>query len=138
MALYLLVPIGALVAAFVFVVVRARQPADTSPPAAAREPIASDLEAEVRRLLAGGQKVEAIKLLRERTGAGLAEAKTAVESLEAGGPAALAARPAVRAELEAELRAFLPDRKIEAIKLYRERTGAGLKEAKEAVEALER
>jgi ribosomal protein L7/L12 len=29
-------------------------------------------------------------------------------------------------------------RKIEAIKLYRERTGVGLKEAKDAVEALER
>jgi len=39
--------------------------------------------------------------------------------------------------LEAELRALLTEgRKIEAIKLYRERTGLGLQEAKDAVEAI--
>jgi ribosomal protein L7/L12 len=35
---------------------------------------------EVRRLAAAGQKISAIKLYREMTGAGLAEAKSAVES----------------------------------------------------------
>ncbi len=34
-----------------------------------------------------------------------------------------------------EIQALLDGRKIQAIKLYRERTGAGLKEAKDAVEA---
>lgn len=38
--------------------------------------------------------------------------------------------------LEAEVRKLLPDSKILAIKLWRERTGVGLKEAKDAVEAL--
>ena len=54
-----------------------------------------------------------------------------------------AAHPEAQGELpegiEAELLAVLESgRKIEAIKLYRERTGAGLKEAKDAVEALAR
>ncbi|MBZ0300416.1 MAG: ribosomal protein L7/L12 [Anaerolineae bacterium] len=40
---------------------------------------------------------------------------------------------------EAELRDLLASgKKIEAIKFYRERTGLGLKEAKDAVEDLER
>ncbi|MGW3966643.1 ribosomal protein L7/L12 [Amycolatopsis sp. NPDC005003] len=38
---------------------------------------------EVRRLLGVGKKIEAIKVYRERTGAGLKEAKDAVEQLEA-------------------------------------------------------
>jgi ribosomal protein L7/L12 len=38
--------------------------------------------AEVRKLADGGQKIEAIKRLREATGLGLAEAKQIVESLE--------------------------------------------------------
>src|ERR1051325_3018371 len=37
--------------------------------------------AEIRRLAESGQKIEAIKLLRESTGLGLAEAKDLVESL---------------------------------------------------------
>lgn len=38
--------------------------------------------AGVRDLLAKGRKIEAIKLYRERTGAGLKEAKDAVESMD--------------------------------------------------------
>ena len=41
--------------------------------------------AEIRDLLARGKKIEAIKRYREETGAGLAEAKSAVEAIEAGG-----------------------------------------------------
>jgi hypothetical protein len=37
---------------------------------------------EVRRLIDGGQKIEAIKHLREATGLGLTEAKEVVDSLE--------------------------------------------------------
>ncbi len=49
------------------------------------------------------------------------------------------AQGALPEEIEAEVLAILENgRKIEAIKLYRERTGAGLKEAKDAVEALAR
>ncbi|MEZ4651089.1 MAG: ribosomal protein L7/L12 [Candidatus Eisenbacteria bacterium] len=45
--------------------------------------------------------------------------------------------PPPPADVEARVRALLAQKKkIEAIKLYREATGCGLKEAKEAVEAL--
>ena len=40
-----------------------------------------DLAREVRALLAGGDKIAAIRRVREKTGAGLAEAKRAVESM---------------------------------------------------------
>jgi ribosomal protein L7/L12 len=42
------------------------------------------IPAEVTGLLQAGRKIEAIKRYREATGAGLAEAKTAVERIEAG------------------------------------------------------
>src|SRR5262245_26865056 len=135
----LLVPIGVLVAALAFLVLRSRTVRTRAgvPPPVPR-PLPADVEQDVRRALGAGQKIAAIKLLRDRTGAGLAEAKAAVEALATGRPATLAARPDVSAELAGELRSLLhADRKIEAIRLFRERTGAGLKEAKDAVEALE-
>lgn len=50
-------------------------------------------------------------------------------------PAIVAAKPSVDAEVLELVRA---GQKIHAIKRYREVTGAGLREAKEAVEAIER
>lgn len=53
-------------------------------------------------------------------------------------PPPLAPRPAPDAEGMERVRAALRDgNKIEAIKLYRELTGVGLKDAKDAVEAME-
>jgi ribosomal protein L7/L12 len=93
-----------------------------------------DLEEQLRVLLAEGKKIEAIKVYRERTGAGLAEAKDAVEALEAGQKLP---SQAIDGGFENELVALLEQgQKIEAIRVYREKTGAGLKEAKDAVEAL--
>lgn len=92
------------------------------------------LAAHVRRLLADGQKIEAIKVLREATGVGLAEAKHAIEAIERGG--------AVKSVglgdgFEEELLELLQGgQKIEAIKRYREQNSCGLKEAKDFVEAL--
>jgi len=95
----------------------------------------TNLDAELRELMAAGRKIEAIKRYRETTGAGLAEAKAALEALERGGPLATGETP--KSDLEAEIVPLLEQcRKIEAIKLYRDRTGAGLKEAKDAVEAI--
>jgi ribosomal protein L7/L12 len=45
-------------------------------------------EAEIFALLSRGQKIPAIKLYRQRTGAGLKEAKDAVEAMERRGPTA--------------------------------------------------
>lgn len=42
----------------------------------------NELEGRVRSLLAQGRKIEAIKVYREATGAGLRDAKEAVESYE--------------------------------------------------------
>ena len=82
-----------------------------------------------------GRKIEAIKLYRERTGAGLKEAKDAVEAIERGDMARMPG--GIEGPLEAGLLGLLREgRKIEAVKRYREATGAGLKEAKDAVEAL--
>jgi ribosomal protein L7/L12 len=84
-------------------------------------------------LLKQGEKIKAIKLFRDRTGAGLKEAKDAVEAIERGEPTRR-----TPAEIETELAPLLKQgEKIKAIKLFRDRTGAGLKEAKDAVEALE-
>lgn len=95
-----------------------------------------ETEIEIRHLLASGNKIAAIKRFREATGVGLAEAKSAVESMEAG------------ASFSAQHRADNPDlndqivgllgrgEKIEAVKLYREQIGCGLKEAKDAVERI--
>jgi ribosomal protein L7/L12 len=94
----------------------------------------AEFAAEILALLAEGQKIEAIKRYRERTGAGLAEAKKAVELLE--GQGAVARQP-LDPPVEQEIVALLEQgRKIQAIKLYREHTGTGLKEAKQAVEAV--
>ena len=94
------------------------------------------IEDRLRSLLADGRKLEAIKLYREHTGAGLAEAKNAVESLERG--ESLPQRPpSADSSLEWDVVSLLEQgRKIDAVKVYRERTGVGLKQAKDAVETI--
>ncbi len=110
----------------------------------------------------GAEKIKAIKLYRDVTGAGLAEAKTAVEStpcllLETSEQAAaeklradfeaIGATIAVNIEVadgkelpkeDGRYMITLLDagtEKVKVIKAYREATGLGLKEAKDAVEA---
>ena len=86
----------------------------------------SAFEDEIRNLLAPGRKIEAIKRYREETGAGLAEAKDAVESLETGGSFPHA-QP-VDSELTNQVICLLGrGEKIEAVKLYRNKFGGGLK-----------
>ena len=95
----------------------------------------------VEDLVRQGRKIEAIKQYRERTGVGLKEAKEAIDSIAAGraGPFGtldgVAGSGASLSSVEDAIRA---GHKIEAIKLYREHAGAGLKEAKDAVEEMER
>lgn len=84
-----------------------------------------------------GRKVDAIRLLREHTGLGLAAAKAAVEANRLPSGQDNFARnfgdseplpPAVIAALAA-------GKKIEAIRLLRQARGVGLKEAKAMVDA---
>ena len=90
--------------------------------------------AEVKR----GDKIGAIKLCREATGMGLAEAKDWVERLEASPDAPFSPAPEA-GTLSPVADLLFAGRKIDAIKLYREQVkpGAGLAEAKEAVENFE-
>ena len=93
----------------------------------------------IAELIEQGRKIEAIKLLRETTGVGLAEAKEQIERLtaEAAGQPAPAERPGLdtKGVPEDVLALARAGQKIEAIKVLRERTGAGLKESKEQIEA---
>jgi len=95
----------------------------------------ADLEQQVRTLLGQGQMIAAVKLYKDQTGLGLAEAKQAVEAMQAG--AAPASPPGIGGDLEAELLGLLRrGDKLEAVKLYRDRMGVSLLEAKQAVESL--
>lgn len=98
-------------------------------------------DSEVRLLLQRGRKIEAIQLLVADRHLGLKEAKAAVDALERTGVLpALGADAALRVltpEAVAEITSLAAaGRQIDAIRLYRELTGADLKESKEAVEAL--
>lgn len=110
---------------------------------------------EFRDLLAQGRKIEAIRLYRESyPAAGIKEAKEAVEAIERGeayapkrtggpggrgqgpvgssGTSAFNPKGGLDSDIQAELEA---GRKINAIKIYRDRYGVGLKEAKDIIEA---
>ncbi len=113
---------------------------------------------DVKALANSGKMLEAIKLYREQTGAGLAQAKEFVEGAKAGGeqiyqriqgkvdvllrkleiPYEPGTNPPEYQFYE-QIKALLrSNNKIEAIKVYREATNLGLKEAKDAVDAIER
>jgi len=87
----------------------------------------------------GGNKIAAIKLCREASGMGLAEAKDWVEKLETSPGALLPSAGELAGTLAPVAELLFKGEKIAAIKLYREQVkpGAGLKESKEAVEQLE-
>ena len=92
------------------------------------------LPAEVQAALERGDALEAIKLLRAATGIGLKEAKDIIDGHSHGvkrqtGPATPSALPA------GVVSALQRGAKIEAIKLLREATGLGLKEAKDIVDS---
>lgn len=132
----------------IVVAVASKRDANVAPMVPPHVPQGSLDEGEVRALLGGGQKIEAIKLVRERTGMGLKEAKDYVDRLEVNAPGTGAAFPEVsrgasmnvaEAEHDEQVQALLRDgNKLGAIKRVMELTGLGLKEAKELVDAMER
>lgn len=92
------------------------------------------LPANVVEALERGDAIEAIKRLRQATGLGLKEAKDLIdqhargETVTVSAAVPLALSPVV-------IEALQRGNKIEAIRLLREQTGLGLKEAKDAIEA---
>ena len=108
----------------------------------------NQVEAEIRALLAARQKIHAIKVYRQVTGAGLKQAKEAVEAIEAGGT--LDARlftshesqiglPIDGAFTIGEAAQLLKEGdKIAAIRLLRNHYDISLKVAKDAADLLEK
>jgi ribosomal protein L7/L12 len=86
-----------------------------------------------------GNKINAIKLYRKQTGVGLKEAKEAVERMEAELKVSAIGETASKhdvPDLDELQRLVQAKQKLQAIKYYRETTGVGLKEAKEAVDRI--
>ncbi|GIH71920.1 hypothetical protein Mth01_41730 [Sphaerimonospora thailandensis] len=103
-------------------------------------PIPAHVQHEVREMWAAGRKIEAIKLIRERTGLGLKEAKMIAETLGAG--QAVPVHPAGSAHLAApdlatRVRELKAAGRIEqAVFLVRGETGMGQTEAEAFVNTL--
>jgi ribosomal protein L7/L12 len=92
----------------------------------------------IHAALADGLKIEAIKIYREASGAGLAEAKKFVEDLETGRtPGSPPVASISNNDIDQIQAAVFAGQTIKAIKLYRESTGEGLKESKDFIDALE-
>jgi ribosomal protein L7/L12 len=93
----------------------------------------------VKNHLRQGNRIEAVKAYREATGASLSEANDVVDRIEGRMNGTQEADRAPDSDLRSRVIDLLREgRKIEAIKIYRDATGEGLKEAKDAVEAIER
>ena len=103
--------------------------------------LSTEQERQIRELLAKDQKIAAVKLYREATGSSLKDSKDAVEAMERGATnyfpvSTQAGEPDTF--LENRIKRLLAERKkIEAVKVYRETYNCGLKEAKDAVDAIE-
>jgi ribosomal protein L7/L12 len=110
------------------------------PPRLGPPPLAAtdDVEPEVTALVEAGQLSEAVQRVRELKGLSPPEARAWVDGLRAGHATLRSRTPALvmrldEADIQREIR---EGRLLNAIKLYQELTGAGLKEAKDAVQAL--
>jgi ribosomal protein L7/L12 len=99
------------------------------------EMVDESFERELIALLDQGQKIEAIKLYRECTGLGLKEAKDAVEAIHRR-ERLLDPEESDNSFHETLVSLLKQGRKIDAIKVFREVTGSGLKESKDAIESI--
>lgn len=95
--------------------------------------ISNETIQHVQALLARGQKIQAVKVVKDETNCSLKEAKDYVDQLDRP-----KVTPSFSGNIDDELRALLAERrKLEAIKLYKEHSGLGLAESKDYVENLE-
>jgi ribosomal protein L7/L12 len=98
---------------------------------------AKPLPVQVVDALQSGHILDAIKLLRDAKGLGLQDAKDVADRYLRGNTVVAAPSRFPGAPPPDVVSALQQGRKIEAIRLMRERTGLGLKEAKDAVDAFE-
>jgi len=96
---------------------------------------------QIAELIRQGNKIEAIKLLRETTGVDLKRAKEEIDRLAASIDSNEISRASGMVDQSATVSPEVEElarqgKKIEAIKLLRAQAGIGLKEAKERVEAV--
>ena len=91
----------------------------------------------IETLVREGRIIEAIKRFRETEGCTLAEAKNAIDTFRDTG--SWESIPTTRKELDlSKIQQLLQqDKKIQAIKEYRDCTGVGLAEAKQAIEGMQ-
>ncbi|MFC4602782.1 hypothetical protein [Rhodococcus kronopolitis] len=101
----------------------------------------------IERLVADHQRMHAIRVLQERSGLGLSDAKAAIDAVVRGewkptagpdaGPPTPGARTGKWSDLEPTLRTLKNEGKAaKAIAILRDSTGMGLQEATQAVERL--
>lgn len=102
------------------------------------DPLTDDQLEQIRAELRAGRKLQAVKLYKEWTGSSLLDAKQYVEQMKARHPADFAPMASGPGddEMDQILDALRQGRKIQAIKLYKENSGASLKDAKEFIERL--
>ena len=108
----------------------------------ADQPDYEQLANVVRQFVAAGNKIEAIKVFREQTGIGLAEAKSFVESIEQRlnktsieqNDSGIVTQSRNPSDQFVDL--LRQGQKIAAIKLYRQRNSVDLQTAKDAIERI--
>jgi succinyl-CoA synthetase alpha subunit len=102
-----------------------------------KRPLDQDTVDEAQALLRAGRKIEAIKLVRERTGTGLAEAKNIVDAVEQGHW--IPVRPTPGQSLADRSRRMLAqDRAADAVTMVSHETGMTEAEAARFVDCLDR
>ena len=136
-----LMSVGALIAIGLLIyIVRGQKSAYPSAACDDFEPAQPDIEAEVRMLVDFGNNAEAIRVLQQKIGFDLQDAKDVVRQMTPGTPVPVLQSDATAAtedDTDDEARALASDGKlISAINLVREKNGLGLKEAKAYVERL--
>ena len=95
---------------------------------------------EIHKLLHERKVIQAVKLYREATGVGLAEAKSAVEEMARNEYTKPPddVRDMDNPVLESRIKSLLSrNRKVDAVKIYREEYGVSLKQAKDAVDRIQ-
>ena len=101
--------------------------------------ISKHQEAQILLLLQRNRKVEAIKLVMDAAKCGLKEAKDFVDHFIENGTTSIGRNErAFHENLDAELTSLLlHGKKIDAVKLYKDHTGAGLKDSVDYVNSLQ-